>query len=102
FVTEYGLEIAEQSAINMLYLISTDTSGSTFDVFGDSDERYKVKGGNQRVVDELAKRLEGSIETSCRLESIRPAGKSYTLSFQSGSSSREVEADIVLITIPFS
>jgi monoamine oxidase len=102
FITEYGLEIAEQSAINMLYLISTDMANGTFDVFGESDERFKVKGGNQRIPDELAKRLEGSIETSHKLEAISYDGKQYKMTFQAGNATKDISADIVLLTMPFS
>ena len=101
FVTEYGLETREQSALNMLYLISTDTSEGTFDVFGDRDERFKIKGGNQRITDELTKRLEGVIETSHVLKVIDQKDNKYTLTFQTGGAEKSVTADILLLTIPF-
>ena len=104
YVTEYGLELGEQSALNFLFLIGTgdltDTSACT--VLGESDERYKVRGGNQRVVDELAKRVQPQIQMLHRLEAIRSKGSGYTLTFQTGGKSIDEDADIVLMTIPFS
>ncbi|MEZ4698579.1 MAG: NAD(P)/FAD-dependent oxidoreductase [Rhodothermales bacterium] len=100
YVTEYGLEADEQSALNLLFLIGTDLSEG-FSIFGESDERYKVVGGNQRVVDELAKRLQNQIELESRLVAVRPNGQGYRLSFESGASTRDVDADIVVLTLPF-
>lgn len=104
YVTEYGLELGEQSALNFLFLIGTgdltDTSACT--VLGESDERYKVRGGNQRVVDELAKRVQPQVQTLHRLEAIRSKGQGFTLTFQTGGRSVDEDADVVIMTIPFS
>lgn len=101
YVTEYGLDAHDQSALNFLFLVGTDLS-SGFEIFGVSDERFKVVGGNQRVVDELAVRLEDQIELDHRLASIRPDGAGYSLSFDVDAGTREVRADIVILTLPFS
>jgi len=103
YVTEYGLDSPEQSALNFIFLIGTgdlkDTSSLV--LLGESDERYKIRGGNQRVVDELAKRLDAQIERRHRLEAIRSKGSAYTLTFQTGNGARDVDADIVVLAIPF-
>ena len=51
--------LGEQSALNFLFLIGTGDldDASACALLGESDERYKVRGGNQRIVDELAKRV---------------------------------------------
>ena len=41
-----------------------------------------MRGGNQRVVDELAKRVQPQIQMLHRLEAIRSKGSGYTLTFQ--------------------
>jgi monoamine oxidase len=102
FVTEYGLEAGEQSSLNMLFMISTDLSEGKFEVFGDSDERFKVVGGNQRVVDELAKRVQDQIHLGHRLLAVKSRGRGFTLSFEGpGGKTADVEAEIVLLTLPF-
>jgi monoamine oxidase len=78
-------------------MIGTDISGG-FEIFGSSDERYVIEGGNTRLIDELNKRLSGQSAVSQKLESIRAKGKGFTLSFDG---SKEVDADILLLTIPF-
>ena len=104
YVTEYGLELGEQSALNFLFLIGTgdltDTSACT--VLGESDERYKVRGGNQRIVDELAKRVQPQLQMLHRLEAIRSKGSGYTLTFQHEGRAVDEDADLVILTIPFS
>lgn len=106
YITEYGLELDQQSAINFLLLIGADLTPAenTFAIFGASDERFKVQGGNQRVPDAIAARLADHITTGQTLEAIRPEGSNrFTLSFQQGNGgAKEVHADIVLLTLPFS
>lgn len=102
YTTEYGLDTAEQSAINMLVMISTDLSHGKFEVLGDSDERYKVKGGNQRIVDALAGQLKDQIHLEHRLEAIRHQGAGFSLSFQGPGGTVNVQGDFVLLAVPFS
>ena len=61
YVGEYGLEVAEQSVWNLLWLIDFDAP-DPFRIFGDSDERYHIHEGNQALPDALAARLAGKIE----------------------------------------
>ena len=103
YVTEYGLDADEQSALNFIFLIETGElqDPEEFLLLGESDERYKVRGGNQLVVDELAKRLESQIKRRHRLEAIRSKGDGFTLTFQTGSGAIDEDADIVVLTLPF-
>jgi monoamine oxidase len=98
YTTEYGLDIGRQSPLNLLFLIGTDTSES-FDVFGASDERYQVRGGNARVVQALARAVQGRIVADRPLVALRPAGGGYALTF--GGLAGEVPADLVILCLPF-
>ncbi len=100
YVTEYGLDAGEQSALNLVGLIGTATEAG-FAPFGDSDERFKVVGGNERVVAELAARLPGQVETGQRLAAMRPRGRVVRLTFESGATARDVDADAVVLALPF-
>jgi monoamine oxidase len=104
YVTEYGLESSEQSALNFLFLIGTGDleDPEAFALLGESDERYKVRGGNQQIVDELARRLAAQIRPLHRLEAIRTKGQAYTLTFQNEGKPVEIDADVVVLTVPFS
>jgi monoamine oxidase len=104
YLTEYGLENSEQSALNFLFLIGTGDleDATTFALLGESDERYKVRGGNQQIVDELAKRVAPQIRPLHRLEAIRSRGDGFTLTFQADGKAVDENADIVILTVPFS
>ena len=97
YTTEYGLEIAEQSALNFLLLI--DPNPLPFRIFGESDERFHVRGGNDLIPRTLAERLGDRVETGRRVESVaRRSDGSYIVSAGGGE---PVTADHVVITVPF-
>ncbi len=100
YTTEYGLETAEQSALNFLLLI--DPNPLPFRIFGESDERFHVRGGNDLIPEALAERLGGRVETGTRVEAVsrRPDG-SYAVSVRRGGTSETVPADHVVIAVPF-
>jgi len=102
YVIEYGAEIADQSALNLLYLIGYSGQGQ-LRIFGPSNEKYHVRGGNDRIVSALAGRLAGQIETGTRLVSIarNPDGR-YTLGLDRGSGARSSVFDKVILALPFS
>lgn len=100
YTTEFGLEPEEQSALNLLTMI--DTNPDPFRIFGESDERFHVRGGNDLIVKALASRLDGSIETTSRLESVtsRPDGL-IACSVRRGRTSIVITAPRVLLALPF-
>ncbi|OFX30705.1 MAG: hypothetical protein A2Z07_12540 [Armatimonadetes bacterium RBG_16_67_12] len=101
YVAEFGLDAGEQSSLNLITMIGTDLSAG-FELFGESDERYKVRGGNQRIIEALAGRLEGQIALGHRLTLLRGRGRGYALTFdRRGADSLEVIADAVVVAIPF-
>lgn len=102
YVTEFGLDVSEQSALNLLYMISPEIDSGEFEMYGASDERFKVQGGNDRIARSLASALHDAIEIDHRLERVFQAGASYGLDFSVGASVRSVTADIVILTVPFS
>ncbi len=102
YVTEYGLDAGEQCCINMLYLISTDTNNG-FKIFGDSDERYKIEGGNQRIPNKLANALSAQIQYDHKLTKVvlKPNNR-YRLHFEASNGSVSAfDYDIVVFALPF-
>lgn len=96
---EYGAETQQQSALNLIYLLGYRGQGQ-IRLFGPSNEKYRVRGGNDRLVTELAARLSGQIETGRRLSALRRNfDGSYTVGFTSGPA---VTADRVVLALPFS
>ena len=99
YTTEMGLECDEQSALNLLTFIGTDADA--FRVFGESDERSHVRGGNDLVPKALAARMDDAIETGHALEAVRGEGGGFALAFRNGSATREVRAQQVILALPF-
>jgi monoamine oxidase len=99
---EYGAESSVQSALNLLYLLAYSGQGQ-FRVFGKSNEKYHVKGGNDQIPAELSKRLSGQITLGSELTAIRvTAAGRWELTFRQSSGTNVVTADRVVLAIPFS
>ena len=99
YESEYGLSPDVQSSLNLLLLISTETPNGQWEIFGESDERYKVRNGNQQITNALAERHANHLEMGLALEAIRSKGSAYSLYFSGFSA--PVVADFVILTIPF-
>ncbi len=98
YLGEYGLNTWECNAINFLFLFGDSPEG-TVALYGISDERYKISGGNQKIVDALANELKSNIRTQQKLIRLGSNGKGFYLGFE--NSSKILKADIVLLTLPF-
>jgi len=102
YVTEFGQPIQQQTALNFLWMISPKITDGSFEIFGYSDERYKIKGGNDQIINKLAAELKNQIETSHELTTISQNNDgSQSLSFKMATGNKTVTADFVLLTLPF-
>lgn len=99
---EYGAETDRQSALNLIYLLGFSGQGQ-LRIFGPSNEKYHVRGGNDQIVSTLAAQLGSQIVPGAALVAARlePAGF-YTLTFQSDRRTFDVSADQVIFALPFS
>lgn len=98
YVSEYGLDIQEQSAWNMLYLIGADEP-DPFRIYGVSDEIYHLREGSDAIATAMANRLSRHIETEKALTKVvANADGRYTVSFARGD---DVTADHVVFALPF-
>ena len=99
---EYGSETTEQSALNLLYLLGY-SSRQELQIFGESDERFHIRGGNDQLISNLADRLAGQIELGAELLAVaRAADGRIKLVLRHDASTREVVADKVVLALPFS
>lgn len=100
YTTEYGLETGDQSALNLLLLISPEPG--PFRVFGESDERFHVHGGNDRIVKTLLSRVGNAVQTDTVLEAVnRRSDGAIELGLRSGSESYTAAAPHVVLALPF-
>lgn len=102
YTIEYGADSAEQSSLNLLYLLGYSGQGQ-LRIFGPSNEKYHVAGGNDQLTDLMAQALPGQIATGTELVAVKlNAGGTYTLTFKKGSGTTSVTADHVVLALPFS
>ena len=104
--TEYGAPTTVQSALNIVYLLGfpPDTvDPQSFAIFGTSDERFHLVGGNEQLPQAIASSLPGPVELNTALTGIAHNGDgTFTLALSNGRSSTQTIADQVIMAIPFS
>lgn len=98
YTAEMGIESSDQSALNFLYMIGTDIENG-LSMYGDSDERFKIRGGNQQLTDALAASLGGDIYFNHYLEAILSTDGEVKLRF---NEDRTLSFSYAICTIPFS
>lgn len=98
---EFGLEVSEQSALNLIYLIGVEVSEG-FRVFGESDERYQIRGGNDQIATALASELGDAVHLGHELRRVRRSEGRYSLRFRTTAGNTDVECDHVVFALPFS
>lgn len=103
YVIEYGLDVEETNCLNLIYLISSDTEN--FQIFGDSDERFHAREGNDQFPTRLAAALDGDqVRLGARLVALDRNSDGRTRCFfeRPGMSTLIVKADHVVLALPFS
>ena len=101
---EYGNVTTEQSALNLVYLLGFQSNPGNFQIFGASDERYHIVGGNERLPQAVAAALApGTVQLNIAMTAIaRNADGTFTLTLKSGKTTSQKVFDRVILTIPFS
>src|SRR5262249_7076616 len=103
YATEYGADTRDQSSLNLVYLLGSQSSPGNFSIFGGSDERFHIRGGNELLPVAVAGALPaGTVVTGYRLTRIvAQAAGTVALTLQVGSQSVSVVADRVILPLPF-
>lgn len=98
---EYGREVDEQSVLNLMFL--TSTSATDLALFGESDELFHTAAGNDTFITRLAEAVgESRIERGHHLTSVKTSSSGQIrLSFDTAGGVVEVDADEVVIALPF-
>ena len=101
---EYGAVTTDQSSLNLVYLLGFSSVPGNFSIFGASDERYHLVGGNERLPKAVAAALPaGSIQLNTALTGIvRNGDGTYTLTLTNPINTFTTVADRVVLAIPFS
>ena len=101
---EYGNVTTDQSSLNLVYLLGYQPVPGDFRVFGSSDERYHLVGGNEQLPRAIAAALPaGSVQLNTALTGIvRNSDGTYTLTLSRSGGTSTTVADRVIMAIPFS
>ncbi len=101
---EFGIEVARQSSLNLIDFIDPDTRKG-FRVFGDSDEAWRIAGGNgslpEALLSAISKMPHVRLQTSHRLAEIADAAAQVQLSFATEKGPSRVSYPQVIIALPF-
>jgi monoamine oxidase len=97
---EYGAETTDQSALNLVYLLGYKSGPGTWSIYGASDERYHIVGGNSKLPVAIARALPGdSIHLGYRMTAIGVNNDgSINVTFTNG---RSITADHVVLCMSF-
>jgi monoamine oxidase len=103
YYIELNSDTRQQSALNLVYLLGFQPSWNELHMFGVSDEKYHVRGGNQQIPQAIANHLgPAALKTGMRMEAIRQnASGVCELVFCKDGATQVVRADLVLLTTPF-
>jgi monoamine oxidase len=98
---EYGADTTDQASLNLVYLLAYQPSPKGFSIFGQSDERYHIAGGNERLPEAIAAALP-DVRTGWRMTAIaKNLDGSVRLTFSTPAGVGTVTADQVILTTPF-
>jgi monoamine oxidase len=100
---EFGSETKDQTALGLLGLLAYQPNPGQFRMFGISDERYHIRGGNQQLPLAIQAALpSGSVLTGYRLTAVAAnSDGTQTLTFaRPDGSSTTVVADHTILAVP--
>ncbi len=98
---EFGLENDQQSALNLLYLIGSDTS-EVFSIFGTSDERHQAHLGADTFTAALALAIGAdAIVSHQELKAVDVVDDGFSATFSTRNGDVTIVAEHVVFAIPF-
>jgi monoamine oxidase len=102
--SEFGRETTVQSSLNLLYLLAFQPHPGVLNIYGISDERYHIEGGNQQLPLAIAASLPaGSVKLNWKLQVIKKnSDATITLTFSTPDGKQQRTFDHVILTLPFS
>uniref|UniRef100_UPI002F90E5B0 flavin monoamine oxidase family protein n=1 Tax=Streptomyces sp. NBC_01001 TaxID=2903713 RepID=UPI002F90E5B0 len=99
---EYGADTDQQSALALVLLMGYQPNPGNFNVWGLSNERYHITGGNDQLPNAMAQALPaGSLVMGRELVAVRvSADGTQTLTFNDAGATRTVVADHTILCLP--
>src|SRR5438876_518767 len=99
---QYGAETNNQSSLNLVYLLGFNEKPGNFAIFGASNEKYHIVGGNQRLPEVIAANLQRPVQTGWRMTAIGfNSDGSIRVTFSVGGQTMVENFDRVILALPF-
>jgi monoamine oxidase len=101
FTAELGLDPDDLSCIPMLQVVAIQ--GNKVQLYGDSDEGARIRGGTDQLPTRIAAQLGAAVEYETSLEAISKLPDGHVrLALKRGATSFDVKAERVVLALPFS
>jgi monoamine oxidase len=101
YAEEYGADTTGQAALNLLYLLAFQPQPTGFEIFGVSDEKFHIAGGNQQLPEAIAGHLD-NVQLGWSLQAVRTRSDgTVALTFATDGRMRTVTADHAILALPF-
>lgn len=102
YTEEFAADTAQISAVSIVATLAV-SEADRFEPYAGSDQRYHVRGGNDRIVARLAGDLARPVTTGTRLMGLeRVAGGRLSLALRDAAGDRTEQYDRVILALPFS
>lgn len=101
YTIKYGMDAAAQSSLNLLSYFASP--GDCQSLFGRSDERYYIQGGNGQLPQALYAQVSDHVQLSTQLEALSELRNGqYVATLRQAQSVYERPYHRVILTLPFS
>jgi len=104
YTGEYGRDASEQSALNLITLISEKSKGGD-GLFGSSDECLRIQGGNSLLPLALAKKIQnrapGSILTGAQVLALSRSASKISVTYSLEGKTLQTSSSHVICTLPY-
>jgi monoamine oxidase len=102
--SEFGRETTVQSSLNLLYLLATQPQAGQLSIYGVSDERFHIIGGNQQLPLAIAASLpSNAVKLKWKMTAIKKnRDGTITVTFSTPDGRQQETFDHVILTLPFS
>jgi monoamine oxidase len=99
---EFGVPTDQQSALNLVDFIAADPAGD-FEIFGESDEAFRIAGGSSTLTDALLAQLDPQVthKTGTALTAIAAERGQVSLTFAGPRGSVNASYSLVALALPF-
>lgn len=99
---EYGADTTEQSSLALVLLMGYQPNPGHFNVWGLSNERYHITGGNDQLPRAIAQSLpSGTLQMGKQLTAVRAnTNGTQTLTFTDAGTTTTVTADHTILCVP--